>query len=174
MMLAGLSDEQIRRHPQEGQNSLVWLIWHVARWEDFMITLLDPEQRQLFDQEDWMGRMRLARRDGGTGMTYEECAALSAQIDLAELRAYWDAVGWRTRAVAQALDPLTLDEPVDAERLRRHFADGILGSERATWVEQFFANRTNAWLLSLVNIHLAEHLLGEASCVRSLGGVGLG
>jgi len=174
MVLNGLSDEQIRRHPQEGQNSLAWLIWHVARWEDFTITILDPEQRQLFDRDDWMGRMRLARRDGGTAMTYEECSALSADIDLAELRAYWDAVGRRTRAVALALDPQTLDDPVDAERLHRHFADGILGSERAAWVEQLFSNRTNGWLLSFVNIHLVEQMIGEALCVRSLGGIGLG
>jgi len=174
MILSGLSDAQLRRHPQEGQNSLAWLIWHVARWEDFTITILDPEQRQLFDRDDWMGRMRLARRDGGTAMTYEECSALSADIDLAELRAYWDAVGRRTRAVAMALDPQTFDDPVDAERLHRHFADGILGSERAAWVEQLFSNRTNGWLLSFVNIHLVEQMIGEALCVRSLGGVGLG
>jgi hypothetical protein len=173
-VLSGLDDMQMRHHPQEGQNSLAWLVWHVARWEDFMMTILDPEQRQVFDREDWMERMRLTRRDAGTAMTYAEAAALSAQIDLTALRAYWDAVGQRTRAVAMAIDPRMLDAPVDADRLQRHFANGILGSERARWVEQLFANRTNGWLLSFVNIHLVEQLIGEASCVRSLDGIGLG
>jgi DinB superfamily len=174
MILSEVSEAQMRHHPHQGQNSLAWLVWHVARYEDFMMTILDPEQRQLFDREDWMGRMRLTRRDAGTAMTYEEAAVLSAQIDLAELRAYWDAVGQRTRRVAMALDPQMLEAPVDADRLQRHFADGILGSERARWVEQFFANRTNGWLLSFVNIHLVEQMVGEALCVRSLGGIGLG
>src|SRR5262245_40583992 len=174
MVLNGLNDAQLRQHPQEGQNSLAWLVWHVARWEDFMMTILDPEQRQLFDRQDWMGRMRLTRRDAGTAMTFEEAAALSAQIELTELRAYWDAVGQRTRVVAMTVDPQLLDAPVDADRLQRHFADGILGSERARRAEQFFANRTNGWLLSFVNIHLVEQMVGEALCVRSLGGIGLG
>jgi len=173
-ILSGLTETQMRHHPQQGQNSVAWLVWHVARWEDFMITLLDSEPQQLFDREDWLGRMQLTRRDAGTAMTYEEAVALSIQIDLTALGRYRQEVGRRTRAVAQAFDPKRLDAAIDAERLRHHFADGILGSEQAGWVEQLFADRTNAWLLSFVNIHMVEQLIGEASCVRSLGGFGLG
>src|SRR5690349_11717211 len=49
--------------------------------------------RQVLDGQDWMGRMNLARRDVGTGMTAEACAAFNAQIDIAGLWAYWHAVG---------------------------------------------------------------------------------
>jgi hypothetical protein len=173
-ILSGLTETQMRHHAQEDQNSVAWLIWHVARWEDFMMTLLDSEPQQVFDREDWLGRMQLTRRDAGTAMMYEEAVALSMQIDLTALRGYREEVGRRTRAVAQAFDPERLDESIDAERLRYHFTDGILGCERARWVEQLFANRTNGWLLSFVNIHMVEQLIGEASCVRSLGGFGLG
>jgi hypothetical protein len=37
-----------------------------------------------------------------------------------------------------------------------------------------FANRTKAWYLAAVNMHNAEHSVGEALCVRSQAGFALG
>lgn len=174
MVFAGLSEEQLRQSPRQGQNSLAWLLWHASRWEDFALTVLDATHPQVLDQEDWLGRLNLPRRDVGTGMTTQECADFNAQVDIAGLRAYWSAVGQRTRQVAGLLRPEELDEAVDESRLRQTFADGVIGNERARWVEQFFAGRTKAWFLSFVVWHHAEHLFGEALCVRSQAGMALG
>jgi hypothetical protein len=38
LVFDGLSDHQMRLRPGEGLNSLVWLLWHMARTEDVAIT----------------------------------------------------------------------------------------------------------------------------------------
>ncbi|MFN8487275.1 MAG: DinB family protein [Caldilineaceae bacterium] len=174
VVLKGLNDAQLRQAPAPGQNSLAWLLWHVARSEDFGITVLDGKQSQVLSQTDWLARLNVTRRDVGTGMTIEECTAFNAQIDLGGLQAYRAAVADRTRAVVTALQPAQLEEPVNAAHLRATFAAGIIGSERARWLEQFFADHTQAWWLGFINWHGAEHLLGEACYVRSQNGLPLG
>jgi hypothetical protein len=54
-VVSGLDDDQIRRSPQAGMNSLAWLIWHMARAEDSGVNLLVAPQRC------WS----IARRSGG-------------------------------------------------------------------------------------------------------------
>jgi hypothetical protein len=174
MVFSGLSEVQLRHAPQAGQNSLAWLLWHTARWQDVAMAVLDGERPQVLQQDDWLRRMPLARRDTGTGMTAEECTAFNAHIDLAGLRAYWEAVGQRTREMARALAAAELGAAVDESPLRQVFAAGVVGNESARWVEQFFAGHSKAWFLGFVLWHSAEHLFGEALCVRSLAGIPLG
>jgi hypothetical protein len=174
MVLGSLSDDQLRHCPGEGQNSLAWLLWHAARMEDFAVTVLDAKRPQVLHQNYWLKWLNLSRRDVGTGMTADECAHFNATVDIVGLRAYWEAVGRRTREVAGSLRPEELDEPVDESRLGQTSGDGVIGNERARWLEQFFAGRTKAWFLSFVTWHHAEHLFGEALCVRSQSGIALG
>jgi hypothetical protein len=174
MVLSGLSEAPLRHAPQPGQNSLAWLLWHTACWQDVAMAVLGGARPQVLHQEDWLRRMHLTRRDTGTGMTADECATFNAQIDIADLQAYWEAVGQRTREVARAFDPAVLDDLVDEAHLHQTFADGVIGSDRTRWLEAFFAGHRYAWWLGFVLWHTAEHLFGEALCVRSLAGIPLG
>ena len=99
---------------------------------------------------------------------------LSARVDLMGLRAYHAAVGERTREVAAALCPEQLGEIVNAARLAASVADGAHANARAPWLDQFFAGRTRAWFLAFLTVHNAEHLIGEALCLRGQAGVPLG
>jgi len=173
-ILKGLNDAQLRQSPGLSQNSLAWLLWHVARYEDVAVTVLEGKQPQLLHQADWLPRLNLTRRDVGTAMTAEECVAFNAQIDLAGLQAYRTAVAARTRAVVTALNSDHLEELVNASHFQATFADGVIGNERARWLEQFFANHTQAWWLGFINWHGAEHLLGEAFYIRSQNGIPVG
>jgi DinB superfamily len=104
LFLKGLTDDQIRHQPKEGLNSIAWYLWHTARWQDFANTLLDHNQRQLLDDK-WRKRMNVTRSDVGTGMTREECSAFNKDVNVSEVRAYWQAVGEAVRKVACALSP---------------------------------------------------------------------
>src|SRR5262249_1494721 len=135
MVFRGLSDDQLRHQPRADLNSLAWLLLHASRWEHFALTALDTQHRQVLDREDWVARLNLSRRDVGTGMTTQECSDFNTQVDLTALRAYWTAVGERTRQRAEAMRPEELDETLDQAHLREVFAQGIVGNERARWVE---------------------------------------
>src|SRR2546426_6343819 len=103
-VFAGLSDDQMRARPDKGLNSLVWLLWHMARTEDVAVNLVVAGRPQLLD-EDWLRQLNVPWRTIGTGMTDDEVSELSTRADVAAVRAYRSGVGLRTREVVAALQP---------------------------------------------------------------------
>ena len=112
-LLDQLSEAQLRHRPRPDLNSIAWIVWHMARCEDFGVQRLVGYRPQIFDQQGWMARLNVPLRDCGTGMTDDEVTDLSARVDLAALRAYWTAVGEGTLAVVHTLHPDELDEVID-------------------------------------------------------------
>jgi hypothetical protein len=77
-------------------------------------------------------------------------------------------------AAVRALSTATFEDIVGDERLRVATADGAYGNPRAPWLDQFFTGHTRAWHLAFLNVHLTEHLIGEALAVRGQLGFPLG
>ena len=173
MVLKDMSDDQMRTPSEVGLNSLVWYLWHVSRWNDVATRVVTPKSEQVLD-EQWLQRMNVARRDGGTGMTPDECTTFNAEVDPAGVRAYWGAVGERVQQVGRSVPSDEWSKTVEESRLSEVLGDGVIGSERARWLESFLAGKTKAWWLSFAVWHTAEHLLGGAVCVRRLKGIPLG
>src|SRR6058998_1612102 len=115
----GLSEDQVRRRPDPRVNTIAWLLWHAARIEDVGVNGFVADRPQVLDDEEWLGRMKLVRRDVGTGMDDSEVDELSLTIDLNALRGYWDAVTRRTLAVVETLRGQDLEALVPMERVRR-------------------------------------------------------
>jgi hypothetical protein len=167
-----LSDDQMRMRPGPGLNSLVWLLWHMARTEDAAVNPVVAGRDQVLDDE-WMRRMNVPWRIIGTGMTDDEVAEMTGRADIASVRAYRSAVGLRTREVVGALRPEAWDEIVGVEDIRRAAAAGALRD----WVE----GTTYPWLgwtrgdqlASSALRHNAAHI-GEAVTIRGLTGLALG
>jgi hypothetical protein len=84
-VFAGLTDDQMRARPGPGLNSLVWLLWHMARTEDVSVNLVVVDGRQVWD-DDWARRLNAPWRIIGTGMPEGEVAELTARADIAALQ----------------------------------------------------------------------------------------
>jgi hypothetical protein len=125
-LLGGMTDYELRARPH-GMNSIVWLLWHVARCEDGGINFFVAERQQVLEREPWMDRMNVPLRHKGTAMTSDEVDELSARVDVAALRAYWEAVGANTCSVVSALAAGQLDEIVTTEERRRVLVDEGFG-----------------------------------------------
>jgi DinB superfamily len=175
-VLADLSEAQLRVRPAAGVNSLVWLLWHMARTEDVAVNLIVAARAQVFDGA-WARRMNVERADMGTGMTDAEVAALSTAADVAGVQAYRSAVGRRTREGAGALAPAGWDEVLGLEDTTRAAAVGAFGPNDL-WIPGVghppWQGHTRGDQLGGTAIrHNAGHI-GEAVTVRGLAGVGLG
>jgi hypothetical protein len=169
--MSGMTDEQMRMRPAPHMNSVVWLLWHMARAEDVFINIVIRQGIQILDDQ-WMKRLRIARRDIGTGMTESEVADLSEHIDLAAVAEYRSAVGKSVRQFVAEMRPDDWTGDVEASDIQRAVIQGAFGPN-AGWLETTFKDRSRAGVLSaLTIIHNAEHL-GEAVTVRSLAGLGL-
>jgi hypothetical protein len=144
-LLDGMTDYELRARPH-GANSIVWLLWHVARCEDGATNFFVAEQQQVLEREPWMDRMNVLLRHRGTAMTSDEVDELSARVDVAALRAYWDAVGANTRRMVSALAAGRLDEMVTAEERRRVLVEqGFAGPHEHVDVLQ---PRPRGWFLA--------------------------
>ena len=163
-----LSDDQIRMRPATGLNSLIWLLWHMARTEDAAVNPVVAGRDQVLDDE-WMRRMKVPWRIIGTGMTEDEVTEMTARADIAAVRAYRSAVGLRTREVASTLRTEAWDEVIGPGDIKRGavagaFRDWVEGKEYP-WLGWTRADQ----LASSALRHNAAHI-GEAVTIRGLAG----
>jgi hypothetical protein len=170
-LLVELTDAQLRTRPS-GQNSIAWLLWHVARAEDIGVNAFAYDRPQVLDEGDWAKRIGSGRRDLGTSMTSDEVTAFSEHSDVGALREYWRAVGARTLETVKRDGDRDWEEAVDPARMRRIICDdGDYGPRVDTnRVQTFYAGMTRGWAFG----HLAlTHSFGhfsEAGVVRGMLG----
>ena len=167
-LLAGLSDEQVRRCPQAGVNSLAWLLWHMARSEDALVNVLLAGDRQVFEEEGWGPHLGLRRADWGSGMTDGEVEEVTAALDLAALQSYRVAVGKCTRAVVEQISLDDLDAPIAADAVERLLEGGAFAGEVALQLRATLTCQPRSFILMMpASGHNYLHV-GEALCVRTL------
>lgn len=164
--LNGLTDDQLRLRPQ-GWNSIAYLLWHMARCEDVAANVIVAQRPQVFDEGEWSGRLRITRRDIGTGMTDEEVEAVSRTIDLPNLRAYRAAVGRRTQDVARELPDAEWDQTVDASSVREAAAQGAFTPD-SEWVARFWEGKSKGWFLYWLAVGHNYMHLGHAGWVKEM------
>jgi DinB superfamily len=169
---AGLTDEQMRVRPREDLNSLAWLMWHIARAEDILVSRVLSGRAQVFD-DAWLRRLAITRRDFGIGMTSPEVTELTKQIDLGALREYRDAVGRRTREIVGAFGPNDWDGQVAVDNVQQAAAEGGFGARTETMVKMLPGRPRAAVLSGIALLHCSGHM-GEANTVRAAGGFGTG
>ena len=175
-VFAGLTDEQMRARPGGGVNSLIWLLWHMARVEDASVNLVVADGRQVLD-DGWAERMNVPWRTIGTGMVEAEVADLTKRADLGAVWEYRAAVARRTRDVVRALRLAQWEEIVGLADTSRAAAAGAYAPNTA-WTDgvgyrPWQGHSRAAQLAGSAIRHNALHL-GEAVTVRSLGGFSLG
>lgn len=173
-LLGEPSDAQIRQRPAPAVNPVAWIVWHMARAEDVGVSRFVGRRPQLFFEEGWGPRLGAPEPDIGTGMTAAEVADLSARIDLAALRAYWETLERRTRALVNTLRPEDLDVAHDEAYVRRVVDEDRPLRSAGQWVEEFWVglpDKSRGYFLGYLALtHTWTHY-GEAMATRSLLGM---
>ena len=165
------SEAQMRARPAPGLNSLVWLLWHMARTEDVAVNLVITAGEQVLG-DAWTRRMNVARRDMGSGMTEDEVGELTAVANIAAVRAYHVSVGSRTREIARALPQDAWNEILTEADIAR--AAAAIGPRdhppgpAHPWCGQSRARRLSGAAVGHNLVHL-----GEAITISGLAGFGL-
>jgi len=170
VVVSGLTEDQLRRRPTNGRNSLVWLLWHMARIEDVAVNVVLAAGPQVLDQDGWLERLNVTRRDVGSGMQDAEVADFSGRVDIPALRAYRAAVGRRTRELVAGMQSDDLMALVTAADVKRATAAGAFGGQ-AAWLQPFWEGRTKGWYLSWTGVGHSLLHLGEAMALRGEAGL---
>lgn len=157
-LLNDMTDEQIRRIPQNCDHSVAWNIWHIARIEDVAMNLLVAGSPQILHRDNWLERMKISVPHTGNAMDREEMDALSASISIVGLRDYRLAVGRRTREIVKELSVNDLQQKVQPSRLQQVMDEGAL-VEAAGGIKDYWGRRNIAGLLLMpATRHPLSHL----------------
>jgi hypothetical protein len=165
-----LTDAQLRGRPTAGVNTVAWLLWHAMRIEDVCVNRFLTDRPQVLE-DGWLGRMAIARRDVGTGMTDRQVDDFSARIDLDGLRGYCRAVTRATLDAVPTLRAQDLAALVPAEQVTRVCtAEGAV-DPGASWLTEFWAGgRSRGWVLLQTSLlHVYGHYF-EGLAVKGLWG----
>lgn len=153
-----LNEETARRIPQNGENSIVWNIWHIARIEDVAMNMLVAGREQVLSGGDWQQLMGIDAQDTGNAMPVESIHQLSEHIQIPALRSYRVAVGQRTREIVQGLQPARLKDKVDPSRLAQIQELGAVIPEAYDLIEYWSRRNIAGLLLMPATRHNLVHL----------------
>lgn len=156
----------LTQRPAGAANSIVWLVWHLARCEDAVVNALVRGAPQVLERDGWPGRIATTDTRIGTGFTAEEVDALSCAVDPGQVDAYWTAVRQATAAWLQRVPASELDR-VPPNRLD---PASLVPSDGA-WILDRWRDKPASFLLSDAVIAHGYAHLGEMQTVRGLLGI---
>jgi uncharacterized damage-inducible protein DinB len=107
-----LSAEELAWRPKSHSNSIVFLMWHLARVEDLWINRLLKSGKELYESENWYQKFKTTAQD--MGGFFDEAKLASWPVpELGLLKQYKAAVRKSTLTYLKTLDEKSLDEPRD-------------------------------------------------------------
>lgn len=164
-ILNGLDEPAIRCIPKQGEHSIAWILFHLARIEDVTMNMLVAGKKQLAFRENWLGKMGINIVNTGNAMDVGKVRTLSNAINIRTLREYRTAVGGNTRQIVGELSPERLDQQVSPERLQQVRSAGAV-VEAAGEVLEYWSKKTIAGLLLMpATRHCILHL-NEATRIK--------
>jgi len=145
-VLTGLTEDLIRGIPLDGEHSIAWILFHLARIEDITMNMLVAGTEQLFTRDGWGKKLNIDIAHSANKMTNKSVTNLSEKIDIKALKAYRIAVGKRTRQIVQKLKAEDFKKKVDPIRIQKVMEAGAVVPE-AREVINYWSTRTIAGLL---------------------------
>ncbi len=166
-VLDNLDENALRRIPHEGEHSLAWILWHLARIEDLTMNVLVAGKCQLFENESWREKLHAPISDTGNAIDVHMVTLFSQAVDLDQLIAYREAVGRQTRQIISQLLPDILGEKVEPERIQAVRASGAV-ADAADGIIDYWSHRTIAGLLLMPPTRHCFLHWNEASRIKHL------
>ena len=113
--LEGLTQEDVSWAPADDSNNIAFIIWHMARVEDYFFTRVIQRRAEVYEEGGWAEKLGTPARETGFGYTPEQLAAWPVP-KLQTLVKYTDAVRESTLALLENLTPEKMLEAVRPDR----------------------------------------------------------
>lgn len=142
--LEGLTEDELRWQASLDSNTIIWLLWHMARVEDNWINGTIASGDTIWDSNHWATKTGINGEGSGYNDTSDAVRAFPA-VSVSNLLDYYDAVRNATFGV--------IDGITDAE-LANEFSRG---RRSVTW----------GWILGHVIVEESQHL-GQIALIRGV------
>ena len=144
-ILNGLTPEELAWQPNPQANSIGYLLFHCARFEDTFVQNRLQGKPQHWETGKWYEKLNFPATETGSGYTEEQLNAFKTP-DVTSLLAYSDAVRNQTKEYLKTITSDQFDRTVNMGRM----GELTIGN-----------------VFSLIILHLAQHT-GEISYIRGL------
>ena len=122
------------------------------------MNVLVNNDKQVFYLDDWHKQLKVDYPHSGNGMTEDEIADLSTNIDILALLAYRKEVGQKTRKIVSCLQPGEFKRKVEAGRIKKLEEQSAVKKE-ASWLLEYWGNKSIAGLILMpATRHIYLHL----------------
>lgn len=159
LLLNDLTLHEYRIMPTAKDETIAWVLWHIARIEDLTMSILIADGEQLFDPK-WKEQLNTPISDTGNALSDHEIIALSQQLNMEKLIKYRNTVGKRTREIVKSLSAEEMKRKVSAQGIERiKQAGGVTNQEDSLWLLDYWGKKDVAGLLLMPPTrHVIMHL----------------
>lgn len=176
-LLKDLAVDEYKIMPTSKDETIAWVLWHIARIEDLTMGILVADGVQLFDSQ-WKKRLNAPITDTDNALSDDEIMDLSSQLNIEELIAYRNAVGQRTREIVSSLSAEDMERKVSMQRLEAiKQTGGVISHKNSIWLLDFWKKKDVSGLLLMpptrhVMLHLndcckwKQHIRNNKKCFR--------
>lgn len=158
-LLIDLKDYEWSVMPTSNDETIAWVIWHIARIEDLTMSFLVARENQIFNS-DWQNKMNVSITDTGNALSDDEIMDLSQNINITQLLKYRNAVGRNTCRIVENLSSDDLKRKVSSEDLNKILmCGGVTEQEDSIWLLDFWGKKDIAGILLMPPTrHMMLHL----------------
>lgn len=158
-LLGDLQRNEYAIMPTKKDETIAWVLWHIARIEDLTMNMLVAGKEQIFNDE-WKKRLNVMITDTGNALTDDEIMELSQNVHIAELLKYRNEVAKSTREIVQGLTSEDIRRkvaPADINRILE--TGGVTEQEDSIWLLDFWGKKDVAGILLMPPTrHVILHL----------------
>jgi len=160
-LIDDLVDNEYSIMPESKDETIAWVMWHIARIEDLTMNILIADNNQVFDDE-WKIKMNSPINDTGNALTDDEIMKLSKSLCIKELLEYRNEVGIRTQEIVKSLKPEDMKKKVHPDKIKRVLKEGGVTSHKdSIWLLEFWGSKDYAGLLLMpptrhVTLHIND------------------
>ena len=158
-LLCDLKQNEYAVMPTRKDETIAWVLWHIARIEDLTMNILVAREEQVFNQ-DWRERLNSRITDTGNALTDDEIMELSRTINTAQLICYRNAVAHKTRDIIRSLSAADLKRRVRQDDIDKILSvGGVTQQENSIWLLDFWGKKDVAGILLMPPArHVMLHL----------------
>jgi hypothetical protein len=158
-LLEDLTVQEYAIMPSIKDETIAWVLWHIARIEDLTMNILINNDNQIFNDE-WKKRLNVTITDTGNALSDDEIMQLSKDINITELLNYRNAVGKQTRTIVNKFLADDMKRKIEKGSLDRILQEGgVTNQEQSIWLLDFWSKKDVAGLLLMPPTrHVMLHL----------------
>jgi len=158
-LIEDLGNNEYAIMPTSKDETIAWVLWHIARIEDLTMGILVAGEEQLFNEE-WKEKLCAPITDTGNALSDDEIMDLSKTLNIGELLRYRNEVGKRTRRIVKNLTADNMKQKVSQIRLKKILLEGgVTKQEDSIWLLDFWGKKDIAGILLMPPTrHVMLHL----------------